>query len=62
MENTFTKVLDKDDEDGFGQDVWVCNDCGAHEQRPEAIKHHKSCQPGDSEKWKQYYAEFSEED
>ena len=38
-------------------DVCVCDNCGAHASTKEAIKHHSSCQPGESKRWQKFYEE-----
>jgi hypothetical protein len=40
--------------------VWVCNDCGASASRKEEVNHHKSCIPGESEKWEKIYSKEGE--
>jgi hypothetical protein len=41
-------------------DVCVCNNCGAHADSPENIKHFDTCQAGDAEKWEKFYKEAGE--
>jgi len=42
--------------------VITCNDCGAYllytkgTPNPQ-VKHYKTCQPGESKKWKEFYEE-----
>lgn len=43
------------------EDVWVCNDCGAHAGSPRDIKHYPSCQPGESAYWEDFYARQEED-
>lgn len=43
-------------------DVFTCNDCGAHANTKEGIKHHSTCVPGESEKWEAYYTKAYEEE
>lgn len=59
--NEFTKVLDKDDEDGFGEDVWSCNNCGAYASSIENIKHHTTCKQGEAKHWEDFYEKLHEE-
>ena len=33
----------------------VCNDCGSFGDTPEKVLHHKTCQAGESKKWKAHY-------
>lgn len=33
------------------EDIYQCNDCGAYADKPENIKHHITCIPGDCERW-----------
>ena len=56
MEHQYTKVLDSNEFDD-AWDVWQCNDCGAHADKPVNVKHHKTCQPGESAKWQKFYEE-----
>ena len=35
--------------------VWTCDDCGAYAEKKADIKHHKSCKPGESERWARFY-------
>ena len=42
-------------------EVWVCDDCGAHAENKEDVKHHKSCIPGESKKWENIYGEVGDE-
>lgn len=35
--------------------VHVCNDCGAHGSSPDSVEHYSSCNPGESERWKEFY-------
>lgn len=37
--------------------VCVCDDCGAYADKGENVVHHDSCNPGESEKWKEFYEE-----
>jgi hypothetical protein len=44
-------------------DIWQCNDCGAHaEGGSQLIKHHPTCQPGESKKWEDFYTKANEEE
>lgn len=53
MSHTYS-VIDIED----GEIVTQCNDCGAHviNGKKSDVKHHKSCIPGDAERWKEYYS------
>jgi len=42
----YTHVMDR---------VWQCDDCGAHAGSPRDIKHHTTCQAGESKKWEEFY-------
>lgn len=44
------------------EDVWQCNDCGAHADKPENVKHHDTCVPGESQKWEEFYNKANEEE
>jgi len=55
MKNQYTQVEHPDDYEGAGT-IWSCNDCGAHANKPENVKHHDSCKPGESKKWEDYYS------
>jgi hypothetical protein len=46
--NAFTKIDD---------DIFTCNDCGAHASSPEDVKHYESCKPGEAERWGKYYSD-----
>lgn len=43
------------------EDVCVCNNCGAFAETEEKIKHHKTCQPGESKDWEKIYNKQEEE-
>ena len=45
-------------QEGFS-DVFQCVDCGAYADRPEDVKHHASCIPGESAHWETFYEEES---
>lgn len=51
--NKYTKIDD---------DIFVCNDCGDHADKPENVKHFKGCNPGESDKWQAYYSQPDPED
>ena len=36
-------------------DIFQCEDCGAHAETAEKIVHYNGCEPGSSEKWQRYY-------
>lgn len=62
MQNEFTYMdLSEGAEDEHGNEVdcppgvYVCNDCGAYAPMKQDVEHHKTCTPGDAEKWRQYY-------
>ena len=42
-------------------DICVCDNCGAHAQSEGEIGHFKTCTPGESKKWEQYYSEEEDE-
>ena len=48
MANSYTRVMDN---------IWQCNDCGAHAATKEQVKHHDTCKPGESQKWEEFYGE-----
>ena len=52
MENNYTHIKEKDAE----IDIWTCNDCGAYAKEKEDIKHHDSCNSGESKKWENFYS------
>lgn len=54
--------IDFDEEWGMGPGVWSCNNCGAHAEKVEDIKHHKGCTPGESKKWEKFYSEQGSDD
>ena len=37
------------------ENICVCNDCGAHASSEEGVVHHKTCKPGESKKWENFY-------
>ena len=43
-------------------DIWQCMDCGAHAKTAEAIQHHATCQPGESKRWQEFYADQPEDE
>ncbi len=59
MKNEYTNVVDESED--FGP-VWSCNDCGAHANKPKNVKHHNSCNPGESAKWQKYYEDNDDPD
>jgi rubrerythrin len=60
MTHSYTKVLDKNEE-SWAWDVWVCNDCGAHADKSENVRHHPTCTPGESARWQKFYEEAENE-
>ena len=44
--------------DGISIHVVQCADCGAHSNdgEPENIVHNRTCKPGESQKWANFYA------
>lgn len=42
-------------------DICVCNNCGAHAESPQKIKHFETCQPGEAKKWEKFYSEEEED-
>lgn len=36
-------------------DIWQCNDCGAHADTVQEIKHYTACLPGELKKWQNFY-------
>ena len=57
-----TRVLDKDDPDGFGEDVYSCNNCGAYAPGIELIIHHKGCKLGEAKRWEEFYEKANAEE
>lgn len=53
MQNTFTRVF---------EDVVCCDDCGAHAAEVERIVHHRTCRPGESRRWREFYESYREDD
>lgn len=51
-EMSYTKVCEFETE---GFEVWQCNDCGAYGESKEKIEHYKTCRPGESEHWENFY-------
>lgn len=43
-------------------DICVCNNCGAFADKPDNIKHHQTCKPGESERWQKLYSEQGNEE
>lgn len=56
----YTQVEAVGDFEG-ARDIWSCNDCGAYADKPENVKHHESCVPGESKKWEKFYEENQDE-
>ena len=53
MERTYTNIY---------ENIWVCNDCGAHaEDDVKSVRHYESCESGSSAKWEKFYSEASDE-
>lgn len=46
--NQYTSVI---------EGVIQCNDCGGYAESEDQVKHHKSCIPGDSERWRKVHNE-----
>jgi hypothetical protein len=59
--HSYTQVESPDDYEG-AEEIWSCNDCGAHAGTKEGIVHHKSCQPGESARWKEFYSQQPEDE
>ena len=58
--SNYTQVEAPGDFEG-AREIQSCNDCGAHADKQENIKHHDSCKPGESKKWEKYYSEAEDE-
>lgn len=56
------KILDADDEDGIGEEVWQCINCGAYAVSAESVKHHNGCKPGEAERWENFYEQANDEE
>lgn len=41
---------------------YVCNDCGAHGEVQDEIVHYPTCNPGESDRWQQWYSESEDAD
>jgi hypothetical protein len=39
-----------------GEQVVICLDCGAHGVDEENVEHYRSCEPGSSQRWEEFYA------
>ncbi len=39
------------------KNICVCNNCGGYSDKEATIKHYKTCQKGESEKWEEFYSE-----
>ncbi len=52
----YTQVEEPGDFEG-AREWWSCNNCGAHGAKPEDIKHHKTCTPGEAKRWEKFYGE-----
>ena len=38
----------------FGDEFfYVCDNCGAHNEKAENIKHYKTCKPGEAKFWEE---------
>ena len=48
------------DESGLDEDIFVCNNCGAHAETIESISHHNTCKKGEAKKWEKFYEENSD--
>lgn len=53
-DNSYTVVEDAE--------VVVCDDCGAYAKTKEAVAHNQGCEPGESERWADYYNDQPDED
>ena len=63
----FTNVINKaqevlnghqhTEETTLAEEGYICNNCGAFANSPEKIRHHDTCQVGESKKWEKIYAE-----
>ena len=42
--------------------VCCCDNCGAFASKPEDIKHHSTCKPGESKFWQDFYENANEEE
>lgn len=53
-----------DSETTFDEDaeMYICNNCGAHSESPESIKHYKTCKPGEAKKWENFYSQANKEE
>jgi hypothetical protein len=40
-----------------GEQLFMCNDCGANGTVPNEIKHLTGCNPGDCAKWGKFHSE-----
>ena len=40
---------------GDNEHIHQCNDCGAYADSEEAVRHHKTCKPGESKRWEEFY-------
>jgi len=43
-------------------EIVQCNDCGAYADAEDEIVHHRTCEPGSSKKWEEYYNRMSPEE
>ncbi len=46
---------------GVAPGIWGCNDCGASGPVIKEIVHHATCQPGESERWREFYNQEDED-
>lgn len=49
-------------DDGIGQGVWTCDNCGAYSATKETVKHHTFCRPGECKRWEKFYSEANAEE
>jgi hypothetical protein len=41
---------------------YCCDNCGAHADDPNEIKHHATCKPSESKYWQDYYEQAAKEE
>ena len=56
----YTQVEAPGDFEG-AREIHSCNNCGAYADKPENVKHHETCTPGEAKKWEKYYEENQDE-
>ena len=42
--------------------MWVCNNCGSSSEALETIEHYKTCKPGESKRWENFYKRANKEE